>query len=968
MDTRKRKAEGAAEESTAKRGRIDAAKGTVILSEGPPRPSYKRPRARGGSNRRPPSRDSALERLNAAVVDGALWHAGCGEPLGGSGESIGVSFSSAEEYVAAFEPLLHEEARESLRAAWADNCDRGHHWEVALGGVGQAEGGWIGLEVRIRRKLFGKGPPRPAPGSAVVLSTFTPPKRGPMDAVHRLGVVAGIVGPPTRDEADRVLVQLHPACASHGGEEGAACRAVVGMLRAPRGPWCMTSGGSLITEQRECEALHSLNKIRFLGAILRPEAELVARLDDLPRKWPDEMGQGLHEFITSNYDRAQADAIAMCTAHFATPPEGPPEGEGGRHGRPLPIALIQGPPGTGKTHTVIGILNMWHLVQFQRFYERVVEQYKRDAGDAATAGGDWDNLMGLMKTGEVRRSMRPRILVCAPSNAAIDELLERILKAGFSDSEGGRYCPNAVRVGSEDAPISEAVKAVWSETLVSGYLKMEEAEWDRRYRSFSVRRKSLRDDIAGMEMRLQQSPGQLFAQASGLISALEKKEKLDLELERLEAVQSIVRGMQRPNKEVREELELSYLNSAEMVFTTLSSTSKKIFSKAKRGFETVLIDEAAQANEVAALQPLIHGCSQQFPSAYFYNNRLEDGPDVKNDRFAEFYAHGLLKPYVLFDVETGQHERQTTGSLHNRVEAELAASLFQELRSWLIKRCEELIRQGRPPPPGVTVAVITPYRSQRKCLRDVFIEILGVEVASEVKTMTIDSCQGKQVDVVILSCVRASTRSSGVGFVSDIRRMNVAITRAKRALWILGNCKTLRGSSTWGALIQDAESRGCLIKSASAKELFPHQPQFQPGFVRHTVPQPNQEADEASTAMQMEAVQTTNAPQSLPESQFFPAVAHEDGGIVNQFYEVAVPANVLDSVANLAEAATLPQGFAGSSDAQEPAVPRLGLTEVVQPFFAQAMTTGGDQHVLEHNPNVQAVQQISIGPKRSKAR
>lgn len=66
---------------------------------------------------------------------------------------------------------------------------------------------------------------------------------------------------------------------------------------------------------------------------------------------------------------------------------------------------------------------------------------------------------------------------------------------------------------------------------------------------------------------------------------------------------------------------------------------------------------------------------------------------------------------------------------------------------------------------------------------------------------TIDSFQGRQKDVIILSCVRASSGSS-VGFVADVRRMNVAITRAKRALWVLGNLSTLQANATWAALIQ----------------------------------------------------------------------------------------------------------------------------------------------------------------------
>lgn len=70
---------------------------------------------------------------------------------------------------------------------------------------------------------------------------------------------------------------------------------------------------------------------------------------------------------------------------------------------------------------------------------------------------------------------------------------------------------------------------------------------------------------------------------------------------------------------------------------------------------------------------------------------------------------------------------------------------------------------------------------------------------------TVDSFQGRQKDVIILSCVRASAAGGAggsVGFVADVRRMNVAITRARRALWVLGSLGTLQANATWAALIQ----------------------------------------------------------------------------------------------------------------------------------------------------------------------
>lgn len=81
----------------------------------------------------------------------------------------------------------------------------------------------------------------------------------------------------------------------------------------------------------------------------------------------------------------------------------------------------------------------------------------------------------------------------------------------------------------------------------------------------------------------------------------------------------------RDLREAREALEASFMDEAEMVFTTLSSASRHAFSKVKRAFDLVLIDEAAQAAEVAALQPLVYGCChavlvgdpQQLPATLF---------------------------------------------------------------------------------------------------------------------------------------------------------------------------------------------------------------------------------------------------------------------------------------------------------------------------------------------------------------
>ncbi|MFN3603053.1 MAG: AAA domain-containing protein, partial [Dietzia sp.] len=150
------------------------------------------------------------------------------------------------------------------------------------------------------------------------------------------------------------------------------------------------------------------------------------------------------------------------------------------------FTLVQGPPGTGKTSTLLGLLNTLHLCGFHRYYERVlarIEQKVCSAAEAATAtatataaaaapphgrvgathadgegtaGGsvvasilaaraDLDQALHAVAMSEADR---PRILVAAPSNAAVDEIAARIMRSGFTDGQGARYNPAIVRVGA----------------------------------------------------------------------------------------------------------------------------------------------------------------------------------------------------------------------------------------------------------------------------------------------------------------------------------------------------------------------------------------------------------------------------------------------------------------------------------------------------------------------------------------
>lgn len=836
----------------------------------------RRGRGRNG-NPAPPIREPAkpeASRLQHVVTCSSVLYEGCRSD--DFPEHLPNVFRDADHYMRTFLPLLYEEARESIKTTFADGCEQDQCWDAMVEKVDMQGGGWVQLEVFLGR-FHGKPSvlPRMFQNMTAILTNVTPAKRDPLESLHQKlkqekesegcppTAVVAVVAQFER-EARVLTLRTRPVCDAHLNDPEAPCRQLIENLRRFSEPWILFPTGGIVTQQRECDILHALDKILVMPSLLKPDEALKMKIEDVPRKMPMDLGQGIRYHINQTYDPSQEDAILMCTAHFCKEDNAP--------GKPtLPVLLIQGPPGTGKTHTVQGILNLWHLVQFERYYKRVIGQYRSAVSE----------VMKKSELATTRTLMKPRILVCAPSNAAVDELLERILMHGFKDSQGRTYKPNLVRIGAEEANYSDDVRPVLLDTFVSSYMALKKHDWEFSLESHEKRIQVLESEIAELEQQLLADERSVDNLGGVLLSKMEKLDKSETEIRRLRMVECVVNGTCLNERVVKEALELNFLEHAEMVFTTLSSTGRKVLSKVTRGFETVLIDEAAQASEVSALQPLVYGCQQcvlvgdpqqlpatiisqkgkqlnmerslfarlqeagapvkvlqtqyrmhpwirHFPSSYFYNNMLEDGRNVKERPQELFYDHDLLKPYVVFDVPTGQHERQGGGSLQNQVEANLAAALFKELRDFLIEKQRQALRERRTPPAPVRVGVLTPYRSQTKCLTSTFLRLLGGAVASEVKIMTVDSFQGKQLDVVIFSCVRGSARASGVGFVADIRRMNVAITRARKALWILGNFRTLVSQPAWAALEADAKQRECFVVDSTAQSLFPHQNLFKP--------------------------------------------------------------------------------------------------------------------------------------------
>ena len=455
----------------------------------------------------------------------------------------------------------------------------------------------------------------------------------------------------------------------------------------------------------------------------------------------------------------------------------------------------------------------------------------------------------VQRDGNVAASKK--LLVCAPSNAAVDELVMRF-KKGIKTADGNSQILSVIRLGRSDA-INANVLDVTLEELVNAKLNVS-----------SGKKNGAGDEIHKIMMEHKSTSDQLHAlrtvvdglKANGKSVSAEqdrefevlkrKKQQLSNQIDAArDSGDTVARDAEMSRRRVQQEI----LDGAHVICATLSGSGHEMFQSLNIEFETVVIDEAAQSIELSALIPLKYGCSKcilvgdpkqlpptvlsreaarfqyeqslfvrmqanspndvhlldtqyrmhpeisVFPSNAFYDAKLLDGPGMAELRTRPWHQSKILGPYRFFDVQGTQQSAPRGHSLINIAEIEVALNLFERL----ITDCKGYDFKGK-------IGIITPYKSQLRELRARFARKYGDSVLTTVEFNTTDAFQGRESEVIIFSCVRASF-SGGIGFLSDIRRMNVGITRAKSSLWVLGNSQSLMRGEFWGRLIQDAKTR-----------------------------------------------------------------------------------------------------------------------------------------------------------------
>ncbi|KAI9922847.1 hypothetical protein PsorP6_002376 [Peronosclerospora sorghi] len=450
------------------------------------------------------------------------------------------------------------------------------------------------------------------------------------------------------------------------------------------------------------------------------------------------------------------------------------------------------------------------------------------------------------------------VLLCAPSNGAINELVLRIVTEGLLDSAGNVTAVRApsmnlethsdkgisiVRLGNAGEDASEAVNSVCLPHIIRREMAIHPKAMELH--SLQETQRQLRNCIRNFH-----------SSAKDVNEPKKDRKALAKMHQQLTGCTGKIRRLRDEVTAIRAKMTDTLLSKASIIACTLSKAGSGDLWGLKHGFDALIIDEAAQAVELSTLVPIrervarvilvgdpkqlpatvksvvaakarydrslferiaesgvapsmlrvqyrMHPFLREFPSKRFYGGMLTDGPNLM-ERVQKvgpgIYAHTCFQPFLVYDVDSSREE-DMNGSKYNRVEAAFCVSLCQHM----FETCAE-VRTNK-----WSVGFVSPYKEQVRIIRQE-VTRLKIPTSVSIEVNTVDGFQGREKDVIVFSCVRSSQRG-GIGFLRDIRRLNVAITRARFCLYVVGNVNTLMRDETWAALIRSAQDRKLVIRT-----------------------------------------------------------------------------------------------------------------------------------------------------------
>ncbi|XP_002966061.2 uncharacterized protein LOC9634966 [Selaginella moellendorffii] len=499
------------------------------------------------------------------------------------------------------------------------------------------------------------------------------------------------------------------------------------------------------------------------------------------------------------------------------------------------VRLIQGPPGTGKTSVLAALLS-------------------------------------------VLRSSGRRVLVCAPTNMAVQELVTRFLKTNDSGSNDILLIGNETRLtGVSDKLLSEVFLPYRLNRISStlscckseassmvDFLNMEASQnfSDVVRRTFASLEQQMVQALSDLPTTLVQSAKivkvkSLLAKISDLIDAIAcfgVNRSIKNNLDKLAVLlQSLQVSADRMTSFIRRQL----VRHSTMVFCTLSCAAMPLVQNSAVLFDVAVLDEASQAIEAETAiimglsclkQLVLVGDHRQLPPTVLSEKSKMSG----YGRSLFQRLHALDHPNIMLNVQYRMHpsicqfsnyefyKRKIQDGPNVTVSSYGAAfrsllygpyifihanssectakegSLENPTEIEVIMFLLEKLQKEKRNCSNLEVGVISFYKAQVTALRS---RIQHASFSFKVEANTVDGFQGREMDVVILSTVR-SNPSGDLGFLKDHRRLNVSITRARYCLCIVGNEHTLAKNETiWRDLVQNAKSRDCFVDSTDVPEL-----------------------------------------------------------------------------------------------------------------------------------------------------
>jgi superfamily I DNA and/or RNA helicase len=451
---------------------------------------------------------------------------------------------------------------------------------------------------------------------------------------------------------------------------------------------------------------------------------------------------GLHPPLASNLNPPQEAAVAFALSA--------PD-----------VAVVHGPPGTGKTTTVVELIRR------------------------AVAAGE-------------------TVLACAPSNAAVDNLLDKLLAAGLEP----------VRLG-HPARVAPHLRDRALDLLVERHPDARQARRFARDAQALFRK-------ADKWTKAKPLPGEkqaLRAEAKDLLAAARQAEQLAVEriLDGARVVCGTLTGLDSDTLG-RRRFGICVIDEAcqatePACWVPLLRADRVVLAgdpcqlpptvlsaeAADRGLAVSLMERvmAARGSDVSRLltvQYRMHERIMAFPSAEFYAGELVAHEGVAGHRLCDLpgvEATPLTETPVTFvDTAGAGYDEQPeadTASRLNPQEATLAAGYVRRLAD-----------SGVSP---AAIGVIAPYSGQVRRLRELLANLPGLEIDS------VDAFQGREKEAVVLSLTRSNVEGD-IGFLADVRRTNVAMTRARRKLVVVGDTATLAGHPFYARLVGHVEQAG----------------------------------------------------------------------------------------------------------------------------------------------------------------